>query len=70
MNTTLKVGLIFQAVQFGLLGTAGLICLLSKLQITEIGVIIFMWVCLNIGSLVLIINGVMRGNERPQNRVR
>jgi len=70
MNTTLKVGLIFQAVQFGLLGTAGLIWLLSKLQITEIGVIIFMWVCLNIGSLVLIINGVMRGNERPQNRVR
>ena len=68
MNTTLKVGLIFQAIQFGLIGTAGLVWLLTKLQITEIGIIIFMWVCLNIASLVLIINGTMKETKKENPR--
>jgi hypothetical protein len=64
MNTALKVGLIFQAVQFGLIGLAGLVWVLSKINITPIAVLIFMWVCLNIGSLVLIVNGMLADNSR------
>ena len=64
MNTALKVGLLFQAIQFGLIGIAGLVWILTKINITPIAVLIFMWVGLNVGSLILIVNGMLADNSK------
>ena len=63
MNTNLKIGLAFQAIQFAILIGAGLTWLLLHLDITFIGIAIFLWIGLNIGSLILIINGAMQPKE-------
>ena len=64
MNTTLKIGLYFQALQFSIISIAAIIWAIAKFQITEITILIFMWVCVNIGSLVLIVNGAVKEPER------
>jgi hypothetical protein len=64
MNTSLKIGLIFQAIQLGLIGFAGLVWVLTKINITPIAILIFMWVCINIGSLILIVNGMLQDNSK------
>ena len=60
MNLALKVGLIFQAVQFGLLGIGALVWILTKINITPLAVLIFMIASLNIASLILIISGIVQ----------
>jgi len=64
MNVALKVGLLFQVIQFGLIGFVGLIWVLMNMNITPIALLIFMWACLNIASLILIVNGTVRYNQK------
>jgi hypothetical protein len=63
MNTALKVGLSFQALQFSILIGAVLVWALSKLAITGLGVMIFILVSLNLASLVLIISGMVNQKQ-------
>ena len=70
MNTALKVGLTFQAVQFSLVIGAVLVALLMQLSITGVGVMIFMWICLNIASLALMVIGAMKEKRSPDTRYR
>lgn len=68
MNTALKVGLWFQAIQLTILGVCGLIWLFLQMHITELGVIIFMWISMNIGSLILILLGILEEPARTYHR--
>ena len=69
MNTALKVGLWFQAIQLTILGACGLIWLFLQLHITELGIILFMWISMNIGSLVLIISGIAKEPARTHHKL-
>ena len=71
MNAALKTGLLFQAFQFGIMTIVGLVWLFTHFQISGIVIMVFVLICLNLGSLILIISGVVNSkNEQRSYRER